>query len=100
MASTKSPSGALLVGQAPPRVRHAPSVRSNSWEDVADLSASLGVTLDEWQETVLEAAMGERADGRWAARLVGVSAPRQQGKSRSEERRVGKERRSRWSPEQ
>lgn len=25
--------------------------------------------------------MGERADGRWAARLVGVSAPRQQGKS-------------------
>ena len=81
MASTRSPSGALLVGQAPPRVRHAPSVRANSWEDVADLSASLGVTLDEWQEAVLEAAMGERADGRWAARLVGVSAPRQQGKS-------------------
>lgn len=25
--------------------------------------------------------MGERADGRWAARLIGVSAPRQQGKS-------------------
>lgn len=25
--------------------------------------------------------MGERTDGRWAARLVGVSAPRQQGKS-------------------
>lgn len=25
--------------------------------------------------------MGERADGRWSARLVGVSAPRQQGKS-------------------
>lgn len=25
--------------------------------------------------------MGERSDGRWAARLVGVSAPRQQGKS-------------------
>lgn len=81
MASTKSPTGALLGGQSPPRVRHAPSVRANSWEDVADLSASLGVTLDEWQESVLEAAMGELADGRWAARLVGVSAPRQQGKS-------------------
>lgn len=25
--------------------------------------------------------MGERADGKWAARIVGVSAPRQQGKS-------------------
>lgn len=82
MASTRSPSVALLDGQAPPRVRHAPSVRANSsWEDVADLSASLGVELDEWQEAVLEASMGERADGRWASRLVGVSAPRQQGKS-------------------
>lgn len=39
------------------------------------------MTLDEWQEAVLQAAMGERANGRWAARLVGVSAPRQQGKS-------------------
>lgn len=37
--------------------------------------------LDEWQEQALEAAMGERADGRWASKFVGVSAPRQNGKS-------------------
>lgn len=37
--------------------------------------------LDEWQETVFEAAMGERADGKWASRLVGISTPRQNGKS-------------------
>ena len=37
--------------------------------------------LDEWQEQVLEAAMGERTDGRWASKFVGVSAPRQNGKS-------------------
>ena len=37
--------------------------------------------LDEWQEQALEAAMGERTDGRWAAKFVGVSAPRQNGKS-------------------
>lgn len=71
----------LLTGQSPPRVRHAPTVRGNSWEDVADLSTSFGIVLDEWQENVLQAAMGERADGSWAARMVGVSAPRQQGKS-------------------
>ena len=71
----------LLAGQVAPRVRHAPSVRANSWEDVADLSASFGVTLDEWQENVLQAALGERADGRWAARTVGLSTPRQNGKS-------------------
>jgi hypothetical protein len=37
--------------------------------------------LDEWQEQVLEAAMGERSDGRWSSKFVGVSAPRQNGKS-------------------
>ena len=80
-ASTRSRRGALLDGPAPPRLLVAPSARANSWEDVADLSASLGMPLDEWQEQVLEAAMGERADGRWASKFVGVSAPRQNGKS-------------------
>ena len=37
--------------------------------------------LDEWQEQVLEAALGERSDGRWSSKFVGVSAPRQNGKS-------------------
>jgi hypothetical protein len=37
--------------------------------------------LDRWQEQVLEAAMGERADGSWAAKRVGLSVPRQNGKS-------------------
>jgi hypothetical protein len=78
---TKSRRGALLGAQAPPRVRHAPKVRANSWEDVADLAAGFGVVLDPWQQNVLDAAMGERADGTWAARQVAVSAPRQNGKS-------------------
>lgn len=37
--------------------------------------------LDAWQETVLRAAMGERPDGTWAAKRVGLSVPRQNGKS-------------------
>lgn len=81
MQLTKSRHGGLLEGQAPPRIRHAPVVRANAWEDVADLSAQFGVVLDEWQENVLEAAMGERADGTWAARQIGLSTPRQNGKS-------------------
>lgn len=78
---TKSLHVGLLEGQAPPRIRHAPNVRANAWEDVSDLAASLGLQLDAWQEEVLRAAMGERADGRWAARQVGVSTPRQNGKT-------------------
>lgn len=79
--STNSPDVALL-GEAPPRVLVRPEgERSNGWEDVADLSAMLGVTLLPWQELVLDAAMGEQANGTWAAKRVGVSVPRQNGKS-------------------
>ena len=81
MASTRSRRGVLLDGPAPPSVLVAPASRANAWEDVADLAATLGIPLDEWQEQVLEAAMGERADGRWASKFVGLSAPRQNGKS-------------------
>src|SRR3954470_5539568 len=63
-----------------PRVRHAPRVRDSAWEDVADLAAAYGLTLDPWQENVLQAAMGERHDGQWATPRVGVSVPRQNGK--------------------
>lgn len=71
-----------LLGEAPPRVLVEPQgVRANSWEDVADLSETFGVTLDGWQESILRAAMGERRDRTWAAKRVGVTVPRQNGKS-------------------
>lgn len=37
--------------------------------------------LDDWQDVVLEAALGERSTGKWASKFVGLSAPRQNGKS-------------------
>lgn len=39
------------------------------------------MTLDQWQDLILQAAMGERVDGTWSAKQVGISAPRQNGKS-------------------
>ena len=71
-----------LLGEAPPRVLVTPQgVRSNSAVDVVDLSASFGLTLDGWQELILETAMGERSDATWAAKRVGITVPRQNGKS-------------------
>jgi hypothetical protein len=71
-----------LDQQSEARVRVVPERPvANSWEDAADLSAALGVPLDPWQEDVLEAALGERHGGMWAAQQVGLSAPRQNGKS-------------------
>lgn len=79
---TSSQRGGLLVEQAPPRVAVAPPpTRANAWEDVSDLSAAFGVTLDDWQDAVLQATMGERSDGTWAADVIGLSVPRQNGKS-------------------
>lgn len=81
---TKSRPVALLGEQSPPRYRVAPPPAHpgyNSWEDVSDLCRSFGLVLDPWQETVLQASMGERSDGLWAAKRVGLSAPRQNGKS-------------------
>lgn len=78
---TKSQPVALL-GEAPPRVLVKPKgARANSWQDVVDISSAFGLALDPWQELILEAAMGERTDRTWAAKRVGVSVPRQNGKS-------------------
>lgn len=70
-----------LVTQAPPGCVTRQAFVASAWEDVADLSASFGIQLDEWQEVVLQAGMGERADGTWATPQVAVSAPRRDGKS-------------------
>lgn len=71
-----------LLGEAQPRVLVTPrGARANSWQDVADISSAFGIDLDPWQELVLEAAMGERSDHTWAAKRVGISVPRQNGKS-------------------
>lgn len=78
---TKSRPVALL-GEAPPLVHvEPPRTRANSWQDVVDLSEAFGVRLDDWQALVLEASLGERADATWSARRVGLSVPRQNGKS-------------------
>jgi phage terminase large subunit-like protein len=76
----KSRSVVLPDGVVVPRIRHVPRVRANAWEDVVELSTSYGLELLAWQENVLEAAMGERSDGLWAAKHVGLSCPRQNGK--------------------
>ncbi len=77
----KSRSVVLPDGVAVPRIRHAPPrVRANAWEDVVELAGSYGLSLLPWQENALIAAMGERADGLWAAKHVGLSCPRQNGK--------------------
>lgn len=76
---TISPPDVLLGGQGP-RVAVAPQSVSSAGAEAIELAASAGLILDEWQGTVLDAALGERADGRWASVEVGLVVPRQNGK--------------------
>ncbi|OBI52879.1 hypothetical protein [Mycobacterium sp. E787] len=64
-----------------PRLRVAPAVRRNDAELVAELSASFGTTLDDWQVDALKAGCGVRPDGFWAVNTLGCNVSRQNGKS-------------------
>lgn len=80
-----SPRGALLdapplLGDQRPRVSSIPPYVSSAGQEAVDLAASAGLFLDEWQQWVLQQALGERVDGRWSAFEVGLIVPRQNGK--------------------
>lgn len=47
---------------------------------MVELAASAGLLLDPWQANDLEVILGERADGKWAAREAGLIVSRQNGK--------------------
>ena len=48
--------------------------------EVVGLAESVELFLDPWQQFVVENALGERADRKWAAFEVGLIVPRQNGK--------------------
>lgn len=68
-------------GVVAPRVLSVPGgVVSSAGREAVELAAMAGLRLDPWQAFVMEHALGERRDGRWAAFEVGVEVPRQNGK--------------------
>jgi hypothetical protein len=79
MALTISPSAERLGAQRP-RLLHVPEFVSSTGEEACELAAMAGLEMDPWQQFVLTNALGERPDGLWAAKEVGVEVPRQNGK--------------------
>jgi hypothetical protein len=67
-------------GVQTPRILTRPERLTSAGADAVDLARTAGLELDPWQELVLEEALGERADGKWAAKQVGLIVPRQNGK--------------------
>ena len=72
---------AVLLGAQRPRLASCPTTAvTSAGAEAVELAASAGLVLDDWQAWVLEQALGERADGKWAAFEVGLVVPRQNGK--------------------
>lgn len=70
----------VLLGAQRPRVSSVPAASTSAGAEAVDLAGSFGLHLDPWQAFVLEGALGERPDGKWAAFEVGLLCPRQNGK--------------------
>jgi phage terminase large subunit-like protein len=70
-----------VVEAAMPRILVAPDFGSSAGQEAIELAALAGLYLDPWEAFVLEHALGEGADGRWAAAEVGLCVPRQNGKN-------------------
>ena len=70
-----------VVVDSAPTFSVAPDAADSHWGEVRDLCAAYGLTFDPWQESVLKIGLGEREDGAWAASRVGLSVPRQSGKT-------------------
>jgi hypothetical protein len=71
----------VVRGTQTPSFSLVPKFAYNAWSDVSELCSAYGLELDEWQENVLAASLGEDADGKWAATRVGLTVPRQNGKT-------------------
>jgi len=70
-----------VYGTQQPRLFTAPATAvSTAGQEAIDLAARAGLVLDPWQQYVLNQAMAEDDEGRWAAFEVCVNVPRQNGK--------------------
>jgi hypothetical protein len=64
-----------------PTILHLPTTATSSaGQEAVDLARLAGLELDPWQAFILEHAMAERPDGRWAAFEVALEISRQNGK--------------------
>lgn len=63
-----------------PRVCTFPAYSTSAGDEAVELAASAGLVLDDWQQDVLRASLGERKDGTWSAFEVALIVGRQNGK--------------------
>jgi len=68
------------MGVQIPRILTSPPRVSSRGQEAVELAEIAGLDLDPWESLSLDEILGVRADGRWAAKDVGLIAGRQNGK--------------------
>ena len=69
------------LGKQTPRLETDFEYDYSSGSAIVDMMRGYEMSLDPWQAHVLNPALAEKPDGRWAATRVGLSVPRQNGKT-------------------
>lgn len=71
-----------MIGSQVPRVQCVPKFADGSrGVNAAAFCASVGLTLDPWQQDILNVSLATDEAGLWAASRVALSVPRQSGKT-------------------
>jgi len=71
-----------VIGAQTPRILVEPAGTNHPrWKEILEFLRKAGIALDPWQLEVLRVSLMVRADGLWAAFVVGVCCPRQNGKN-------------------
>ena len=74
----------MRIGSQTPRMEYVPPGAVDTLaDDPIALWEIAGLSLDEWQEYILEVGCSVGEDGKWSAFEVGLEVPRQNGKTAS-----------------
>lgn len=71
----------MYLGQQTPRLETDVKFGFTSAPDVAEMMRGYEMALDPWQQHVLAPSLAEKPDGKWEVSRVGLSVPRQNGKT-------------------
>lgn len=78
----------MLLGSQVPRLETELEFDYSSGGAIVEMMRGYEMNMDPWQEHVLIPSLGETKEGRWAATRVGLSVPRQNGKTAILEARI------------
>ena len=70
-----------MRGSQIPRIKKEPPRSGSDGKGAAMLMQAYGVTLDEWQQHIIDCWLGTDAAGNYTVTSAGLSVPRQNGKS-------------------